>query len=206
MLRASKLNENVCVTWQYVHVTLFLFFSPTRSIVIYHLCFSFFLSFFLFIVSSVRWSTSQPIALAHRMSQLEKKSLINDLLHTIPDHLQMNLLEAISQLTNFLNDAIDFPHKHIPVRCIPSTHADIFYRCITSNTDDNDDGDMAMVARTTTTTTATQPPSNYGPYNREQVITMDLAINPKRYRSWLELLRIKISQFDKLYDAIDLTG
>lgn len=134
------------------------------------------------------------------MSQLEKKSLINDLLNTIPDNLQMNLLEGISQLTNFLNDAIDFPHKHIPVRCIPATHAELFYRCIAIA--DNDDDDMRTAAAAASEATA----SNYGPYNREQVITMDLAINPKRYRSWLELLRIKISQFDKLYDAIDLTG
>lgn len=133
------------------------------------------------------------------MSRAEKKSLIKDLLNTIPDNLQMNLLEAISQLTNFLNDAIDFPHKHIPMRrAMPSTHTEIFYRIASIDGDDD-------VNNSSSNNNNDNMMANYGPYNREQVITMDLVINPKRYSSWLELLRIKISQFDKLYDAIDMT-
>lgn len=50
------------------------------------------------------------------MPESERKSLINDLLNTIPYDVQMNLVDAMNQLNDFLNDTTDFPHKCIPLK------------------------------------------------------------------------------------------
>lgn len=122
-----------------------------------------------------------------RMSELEQKSLIDDLLNAIPNDVQMILLEAISLLMNFLNDKMDFPHKCIPVKSIPNHLKNIFHR----------------FANIGWNVHVHWP--NYGPYSYEQLIAFDLAINPRRKSSWIKLLAIKISQLDKLFNATDLT-
>lgn len=117
-----------------------------------------------------------------RMSQLEQKSLINALLNVLPDDVQLNLLDAISQLTNFLHDKADFPVKCIPVKSFPSNLKDIFHRFVS----------MEMST------------DKYGRYSREQLITMDLVINPKRFSSWKSLLNTKINQMETVFNATDL--
>lgn len=45
----------------------------------------------------------------------------------------------------------------------------------------------------------------YGQYTHEQLIAMDLVVNPKRLSSWLAMLKIKITQYETIYNEIDLT-
>lgn len=118
------------------------------------------------------------------MSDVERKSLIDDLLNTIPDNVQTILHDSIEQLMNFINDKIDFPHKYIPVKSFSSNLKDIFHHFANI-------GDMNVM--------------NYGPYSREQLFEMDLVINPQRFSSWMALLTTKINQFDTLFNANDLT-
>ncbi|XP_055312081.1 uncharacterized protein LOC129574304 [Sitodiplosis mosellana] len=118
------------------------------------------------------------------MPELELKSLINDLLTTIPRDEQMNLSTAISQLNDFLNDTVDFPHKFIPLRSFPTAIKDIFHR-IASHNGNNNNNDY---------------------YSHEQLIAMDLVINPYRFSSWHTMLNIKIGQLNALFtDTYDLT-
>lgn len=118
------------------------------------------------------------------MSHLERKLLIDDLLNTIPNNIQMVLSNAISQLMSFMNDKIDFPHKCIPVKLIPNKLKDIFHR-------------FANIIKDVT--------SNYGPYSYEELIKLDLVINPRRFTSWMTLLAIKINQFDMIFSATDFS-
>lgn len=123
--------------------------------------------------------------LLFRMPEFELKSLINDLLNKIPDDVQMNLSTSISQLNDFLHDICDFPHKCIPMKTFPIGIKDIFHR-IANNCDNNND--------------------YHGGYNHEQLITMDLVLNPNRFSSWYTMLNIKISQLNTLItDTYDLT-
>lgn len=118
------------------------------------------------------------------MSQFERNALIDDLLNAIPGNIQTNLHEAIRQLTDFLHDKIDFPHKCIPVKSLSCQLKDIFHKFANIH-------DINV--------------ANYGPYNRQQLIELDLVINPQRFSSWMKLLMTKISQFDTIFDANDLT-
>lgn len=119
---------------------------------------------------------------SYRMLQPELKSLINEILNTMPSDVQMNLRDATRHLNDFLNDAVDFPHKCIPLKSFPMPVKDMFHRIANHNADD------------------------YGGYSHEQLITMDLAINPQRFDSWYTLLNIKIGQLNALLtDAHDLT-
>lgn len=119
------------------------------------------------------------------MSEMERKSLIDDLLNTISNNVRIILQDAMSKLMNFLDDKMDFPHKCIPVKSFPNNLKNIFHRFA------NIDWNVHW--------------PNYGPYSREQLIALDLAMNPHRLSSWIELLAIKISQLDKLFNATDLT-
>lgn len=120
------------------------------------------------------------------MPEPELKSLINDLLNKIPENVQMNLCDSISQLNDFLHDICDFPHKCIPMKTFPIGIKDIFHRIINNfhyNTNDY-----------------------YGGFNYEQLIIMDLVLNPNRFSSWYTMLNIKISQLNALCtDTYDLT-
>lgn len=117
------------------------------------------------------------------MSKLEQKSLIDDLLNTIPVDIQTNLHNAINQLTNFLSDSTQNGDCIPAMITVPNHITDIFHRFATI--------DLQM--------------ENYGPYNREQLIHIDLAINPQRFSSWQTLLTIKIKRFHRNFDANDLT-
>lgn len=117
------------------------------------------------------------------MPESERKSLINDLLNTIPYDVQMNLVDAMNQLNDFLNDTTDFPHKCIPLKTFPIKLTAIFHRFANSGV---------------------QMPK-YGQYTHEQLIAMDLVVNPKRFSSWLAMLKIKITQYETIYNEIDLT-
>lgn len=126
---------------------------------------------------------NDAFVLFHRMSECEWKSMIADVLSAIPDDEQRNLLQATHQLTEFLIDTIDFPHKYIPLRSFPFDLKDMFYRFI--NNSFNID--------------------SYDRYSREQLIKMDLVINPRRFSSWSALLNVKINQMEKMYSATDFT-
>lgn len=121
------------------------------------------------------------------MPEPELKSLINDLLNTIPADVQMNLCDGISQLNDFLNDIVDFPYKSNCklLKTFPPAIVDIFHRIAAIG---HNAGDY------------------YGGYSHEQLITIDLLINPQRFSSWLTLMHIKIGQLDALFtDTHDLT-
>lgn len=100
----------------------------------------------------------------------------------------MNLFASINQLNDFINDTADFPHKCVPLKIMPIKQRAIFH-CF-ANANANAHGQMTEYG---------------GRYTHDQLITMDLVINPQRFSSWLALLKIKIAQFDKIYDEIDLT-
>lgn len=120
------------------------------------------------------------------MPESELKSLINDLLNKIPNDVQMNLCASISQLNDFLHDICDFPYKCIPMKTFPIAIKDIFHRIANNFHNDND--------------------YYYGGYNYEQLIKMDLVLNPNRFGSWYTMLNIKISQLNALFtDSYDLT-
>lgn len=109
--------------------------------------------------------------------------MVSDVLSTIPADLQRDLLDATNQLTEFLIDAIDFPHQHIPVKSFPADVKDLFYRFISKHFDID----------------------SYGGYSREQLIKMDLVLNPHRGSSWSALLNVKIDQMERIYRSADCT-
>lgn len=108
--------------------------------------------------------------------------MINDILNSIPNDVQIILFDGVNQLNDFLNGISDYPHNRIPIKLHPIEVKDIFY----------------YIANTDITI-------NYDRYTREQLYTNDLVINPQRFNSWLALLLIKINQMERIYKSIDVT-
>lgn len=117
------------------------------------------------------------------MSPHEQTTMVTDLLNTIPNGVHVMLMDAVDRLTDFLNDTNDFPHQSIPIKSFPIQLKDSFYRFLNIN--------LNM--------------GNHGGYSREQLIKMDLALNPRRFDSWLTLFHLKIRQLDRIYNSIDCT-